>query len=127
MISKLIKLQARAKALSNRLKELDYLYKSGQEDVGRITRLKTTLEAERIEILEELREIMGEHLPSQMIDAIQKAQILGNEKQVKECLKRFAQERGWGKKIIEQVKMHKGDIIDLLISIAIKYVKEITK
>lgn len=126
MISQLIQLQARAKALGNRLKELDTAYRSGNEDIGRVTRLKSTLETERLEILTTLQELMKQkEMPTPLVEAIEQAQGTGGENKAKKSLERLAKERGWGGKIITQIKQHRGDILDLIISIALKVAKEL--
>lgn len=126
MISKLIELQARAKALDNRLKELDAIYRSGDEDIGRITRLKTSLESERVEILTALQSLLEENkMPSSLAEAVTQAQNPDGREQVKQSLEQIAKERGWGEKVLEQIKQYKDDILDLIISIAIKVAKEL--
>ena len=127
ILSKLIKLEARAKALNNRLKELDSLYEAGQEDIGRITRLKSNLESKRMQILLEMQEVLGDEMPAELIDAIEKIQstgATGDEELAKESLEHLARKRGWGREVINQIRQHKLDIIELIVAVAIRLVKE---
>lgn len=124
MISELIRLQSRAKALDNRLKEIDALYQAGEEDLGRAMRLKSTIESERVQILLALENVLEDAAPSMLTDAVQKAQDPNTEEQAKASLEQLAQERGWSERVIDKIKNHKGDIIDLIVSVAVRVAKE---
>ena len=125
--TELINLQARATALKRRLEELDAAYQSGDEDIGRITRMKAKLETERVQILLGLQETLGENAPEKFKKAIENAQCPGQDEEVKANLKGVVEEKGLGKQVIDQINKHKGDVIDLIVSIAVKLAAEMMK
>jgi hypothetical protein len=89
--------------------------------------MKAKLETERAQILLALQEALGENIPEKFNEAIENAQDPGKEGEVRANLKKVAEEKGLGRRVTDQINKHKGDVIDLIASIAVKLAKEMIK
>ncbi len=120
LIAELVKLQSKARALNNRLEELKDIYQAGDEDVGRIIRLRTSIEEERFALLDNLNLLLSDKNTPQLLDSIRAVQERQSEKLIKDKMEQLSLTQNWGEGFLDSIKKHKGDLVDLIITAAIK-------
>lgn len=124
----LIQYGARATALANRMTEVDREYRSGILDIGRHTQLKTTLEQERLSLIVELQTVIR-GTPMQVIEpALVTATTVGLEDdgEIRKQLTDSVHKMGLGDTVIEKIKEYKGEIVGLIISVALEVARRAT-
>jgi len=119
-LGELIDIQAKVEALSNRLEELDTELERGYIGIGRYTRLKTDVESQKTALFIELQNRLNAMGMADLSDALEEAKADRPEQETKAHLKEAAEKKGWGATILEQIEKHKGEIVGLIIAIAIE-------
>jgi hypothetical protein len=121
---KLRSLQARALSLNRTLEDLKNRRDRGRVDLGQYTDLSTDLERERIEILMEIKTFLGGK--NQQLDHIIGAAINGESDDVLfQQMAVVAEEKGFGKQMVDQLNEHKGTIVSWLIEIGTQLISHV--
>jgi len=125
-IEELTRLQARADALGSRLRELDDQHNAGMLQTPDWVRMKTTLDSERRLILSQIQEMLQGTEAGALNPAIGKAAQDAPENEVRSELKTVAERKGWGKTILDKIEDYRGEIVGLIVSIAIEVLKHLS-
>lgn len=111
-------LKARALALQSRLVDLKDRRDRGRLTDGQYTDLAADLDRERIEILEQLREVLGSR--DKDLDRILVGAMGGAaESELGRELLGVAEEKGLGEEIGSQIRQHRGTIISWIVDIGL--------
>lgn len=122
-ISTLNSLSAKATALANRLAEIDEQYKGGYIDIGRYTQLKTSVETDRLKLLLDIEDVISGTEMAIVEPAIAQAKSVKpgeDDKKVREELRKSVEKKSWGETFIQKIEEYKGEIVGLIVSIAIE-------
>jgi hypothetical protein len=124
MKDKLNEMQAQAIALGHSLEDLKRRRNAGYIDNGRYANLSTELDRRRIQILLEIKDVLGGK--DRQMDEIIRDAIRGeNEYILMDRLAKVAHEKGLGEVLIEELREHKGFIVSWLIEIGIQLAKRV--
>ena len=73
----------------------------------------------RYEIIDKMQ-ILVQGTSEQLNDALEKAKRQESEETIKAELEEEAKKQGWGDQILKKIEEHKGEIVSLIISIAVE-------
>jgi CheY-like chemotaxis protein len=119
-VQELKKLSYDLRSLSDRMAETEKEYRKGALDIARYNQLLRDYGTERYEIIDKMQTLMQGRGLDQLHEALEKVKNHEPEEAIKTELKEEAKKQGWGDKVFEEIEKHKGEIVSLIVSIAME-------
>ena len=125
----IVRFEAELKALSETLNKLDSDFKNASVDETFYYKKRQALVGEQEMNLVSLAETLEQQGAGAAASVLKKAvEAKPNEEEVKNQLIQVGQEaeqKGWGTKLVEKIKEHKGDVLDIAIKTGISVAKKL--
>jgi len=112
------------RTLSDLMADTKGEYEKGFIDLGRRNQLLRNYGKQRYEVMDKMEALMKGTGFERLHEALEKAESHEPEETIKSELKEEAKKQGWGDQILKKIEEHKGEIVSLVVSIAIELGKK---
>jgi len=125
---RLLKLKSEAEALEDTILELKNQYEIGSMPDAQYMKLYRSFQTSRNELIDQIDMLLtgpdGKILSAALHRSKRNSSVI---EVAKTELTETANKQGWGQKVIEQINEHRGEIVSLVITIALELSKQVTR
>jgi len=119
--------KAEVQAINETLNDITQLYEDGELDRDHYSRKLRKWRKDRNKLISEIQIILEDTEAAELGNLLERAKGEElEEDEIKTEVKQIADEKGWGDKVLEQIDKHKGEIVSLIVAIAIELGKRAT-